>query len=90
MHDDEEFPPLPFELCTDQKFTIGILSILFLKAKYWQMETLAQISGENTPFSQKEFTKLCPLWRGGGGGGVWPQVCLLATILMNMYKSVAS
>jgi hypothetical protein len=33
MHDDEEFPPLPFELCTDQKFTIGIPSILFFQGQ---------------------------------------------------------
>jgi len=35
-----------------------------------------------------EIRQISPL--GGGGGGVSPQVCLLVTVLMVLYKSVAS
>jgi hypothetical protein len=45
----------------------------FFLAKNRQKATLLQISRHISPFSQKEFIKLCP-W---GGGDVSPQVWLL-------------
>jgi hypothetical protein len=49
------------------------------------MATQPQISGENSPFSQNEFAKLSPIL-----GRVLPLVCLLATILIILYKNVAN
>jgi hypothetical protein len=44
---------------------------------FGKKSTLAQISDEISPFSQQEFIKVRPL----GRRRLWPQVCLLATVL---------
>ncbi len=55
-----------------------LVSLFFLEAK------LPQISGQNPFFSQIEFAKLFPL------GVCLHKTCLLATVLMFLYKSVTS
>jgi hypothetical protein len=57
----------------------------FLLAKNHQMAMLPLISGENSPFSQKELAKLLTTLLS-----MSQPVCLLPTILMIPYKSVAS
>ncbi len=64
---------------------VSTQSYFFLLAKNHQMAMGPLISNENSPFSQKEFAKLLTTLLS-----MSQPVCLLPTILMLLYKSVAS